>query len=192
MRSDGDPSRARTRAGLSIGAPRWARGMHGRRSMIHSRPEDTSSGATTDGVLLKKARKPPISVPHDLTVMAAVHMMVDRHVGALLVLEDGRPAGIFTERDLMIKVTLAGRAPERVLVRDVMTSPVLHIHEDASLEEAVELTLERRIDHLPVVDRHGRVQGMLSMRHVVEDAIDELKHSVSGLEAYVGYDGAGG
>jgi CBS domain-containing protein len=157
--------------------------------MSESRSEVTTRSVS---VLLAKARRPPVSVPRDLTVMAALRTMVDQRVGAVLVLDDGRPRGIFTERDLMIKVTLAGRAPERVLVGDVMTSPVLHIREDASLDDAVHLTLKRRIGHLPVVDHQGRVQGMLSMRHVVEDEIDELKHSVDGLEAYFGYDGAGG
>jgi CBS domain-containing protein len=145
-----------------------------------------------ESMLMNKARKPPVSVPRELTVMAAVRLMAELHVGATLILEDQRPAGIFTERDLMIKVVLEGRDPKFTRVSEVMTSPVVAIRESADLDTAVRLMLRRHIRHLPLVDRAGRVQGMLSMRHLVADELDELQHSVRGLEAYLGYDGAGG
>ncbi len=145
-----------------------------------------------DSVLMNKARKPPISISRHVTVMVAIRLMADRHVGALLVLDDGRPAGIFTERDLMIKVVLESRDPGRTSIGEVMSSPVVPIREQAKLDEAVRLMLRRHIRHLPLVDGEGRVQGMLSMRHLVRDEIDELKHSVKGLEAYLGYGGEGG
>jgi CBS domain-containing protein len=142
--------------------------------------------------LMNKARKPPVSVHRDLTVMAAVHLMADRKVGAALILDNERPVGIFTERDLMIKVVLEGRVPALTRVSEVMSSPVVSVREHAGLDEAVRLMLRRHIRHLPLVDAAGRVQGMLSMRHLVTDEIDELQHSVNGLQAYLGYDGAGG
>jgi CBS domain-containing protein len=145
-----------------------------------------------ESVLMNKARKPPISASRELTVMAAVRLMATQHVGAVLVLDDGRPAGIFTERDLMIKVVLENRDPGRTPIGAVMSSPVVPIREHASLDEAISLMLLRHIRHLPLVDGEGKVQGMLSMRHLVTDEIDELQSSVRGLEAYVGYDGAGG
>lgn len=143
-------------------------------------------------VLYNKARKPPISIPRELSVLAAVRLMAKKQVGAVLVLEDGRPVGIFTERDVMLKVVLEGRDPGRTPVEQVMTSPVIPIREDATLDDAVRTMLRRRIRHLPLVDAEGKVQGMLSLRHLVGDEIDELKHSVRGLEAYAGYDGMGG
>jgi CBS domain-containing protein len=118
--------------------------------------------------------------------------MAALRVGALLVLEGERPAAIFTERDLMIKIVLAGRDPERTRVEEVMTSPVVTIHEEAEVDAAVRLMLRAHIRHLPLVDGEGAVQGMLSMRHLVGDEIDELRHSVTVLEAYLGYDGATG
>jgi CBS domain-containing protein len=145
-----------------------------------------------ESMLINKARKPPVSVVRELTVMEAVRLMAERHVGAVLILDDHRPAGIFTERDLMIKVVLEGRDPCRARVADVMTSPVVTVREHTGLDEAVRVMLRRHIRHLPLVDRDGRVQGMLSMRHLVADKLDELQHSVRGLEAYLGYDGAGG
>jgi CBS domain-containing protein len=143
-------------------------------------------------VLSNKASRPPISVPRTMTVSAAVRLMADKRIGAVLVLEEGRAAGIFTERDLMIKVVLKGLDPERTALADVLTTPVIPIREDAGLDEAVHIMLSKHIRHLPLVDHDGKVQGMLSMRNLVAAEIDELKQSVRGLEAYVGYDGAGG
>jgi CBS domain-containing protein len=145
-----------------------------------------------DSVLMKKARKPPVSVSRELTVSAAVRVMAEQRVGAVLVLDEGRAAGIFTERDLMIKVVLQNCDPGRTSIAEVMTSPVVPIRDNANLEDAVRLMLQRHIRHLPLIDGEGKVQGMLSMRHLVSDEIDELQHSVRGLEAYLGYDGAGG
>ena len=143
-------------------------------------------------VLMNKARKPPISVSRELTVMAAVRLMASQHIGAVLVLDEGRPAGIFTERDIMIKVVLEHRDPGRTPIAAVMSSPVVPIGEHASLDEAVRLMLLHHIRHLPLVDGEGKAQGMLSMRRLVTDEIDELQNSVRGLEAFAGYDGAGG
>jgi len=143
-------------------------------------------------VLWNKARKPAITIARDLTVIDAVRQMASLRVGAVLVLDEGWPRGIFTERDLMLKVVLRGRDPERTRVEEVMTSPVITIKEDGTLDEAVRLMLHHHVRHLPLVNEAGHVLGMLSMRHVVRDEIDELQHSVSGLEAYLGYDGPGG
>ncbi len=142
--------------------------------------------------LIKKAKKPPISIRRDQTVIDAVRTMAEMRVGAVLVLDDGWPAGIFTERDIMIKVVLEGRDPDRTLIADVMTSPVLSVHESASPQEAVRLMMSRHIRHLPLVDDRGVVQGVLSMRHLVGDELDELQTSVRSLENYAGYDGATG
>jgi CBS domain-containing protein len=143
-------------------------------------------------VLMNKARHPPVSISRELTVVDAVRLMANQRVAAVLVLDDGSPAGIFTERDLMMKVVLEGRDPGRTRIVEVMTSPVVQIHEHAGLDEAVRLMLRRRIRHLPLVNDEGKVRGMLSMRHLVADELDELEHSVRGLESYLGYDGAGG
>jgi CBS domain-containing protein len=143
-------------------------------------------------VLLNKASQPPISVSREVTVQEAVRIMVEKKVGAVLILEERRPAGIFTERDLMVKVVAAGRDPKGTRVAEVMTSPVIPIQLDEDIDDAVRLMVQRHIRHLPLVDREGRALGMLSIRHLMEEEIDELKHSVDGLAAYAGYDGGGG
>jgi CBS domain-containing protein len=143
-------------------------------------------------VLLNKASKPAFSVPREITVLDAVRLMVDKRVGAALIVDDGRPAGIFTERDLMNKVVAQGKDPAHVRIGDVMTSPVVPIHATAEVDDAVRLMIQRHIRHLPLVDPEGKVLGMLSIRHLMADEIDSLRHAVSGLEAYAGYDGGGG
>jgi CBS domain-containing protein len=143
-------------------------------------------------VLFNKASKPAFSVPREITVLDAVRLMVDKRVGAALIADDGRPAGIFTERDLMNKVVAQGKDPARVRVGEVMTSPVIPVRVDADVEDALQIMLERHIRHLPLVDPEGKVLGMLSIRNLMADQIDSLRHEVSGLAAYAGYDGGGG
>lgn len=145
-----------------------------------------------NSVLYNKASKPAFCVPREITVLDAVRLMVDKRIGAALIADDGRPAGIFTERDLMNKVVAQGKDPARVRVGEVMTSPVIPVLADADVDDAVHLMLDRHIRHLPVVDREGKVVGMLSIRNLMQDQIDSLRHEVSGLAAYAGYDGGGG
>jgi len=145
-----------------------------------------------DSVLFNKASKPAFCVPREITVLDAVRLMMDKRVGAALIADDGRPAGIFTERDLMNKVVAQGKDPAHVRVGEVMTSPVIPVRVDADADDALQIMLERHIRHLPLVDPEGKVLGMLSIRNLMQDQIDSLRHEVSGLAAYAGYDGQGG
>jgi CBS domain-containing protein len=144
------------------------------------------------GIILQRAEKPPIGVAKDATVLLAVQTMVQKNVGAVLIYENDRPVGIFTERDLMAKVVVKGLSPEQTRVASVMTSPVLTITPSTPPAEALQLMLDRHIRHLPVADPQGRVLGMLSIRNLLQDQIDDLKKSVESLEAYATYDGASG
>src|ERR1700693_6084343 len=102
--------------------------------------------------LLKMSHKPAISVARDARVMAAIHLMFEMRVGACLVLEGERPAGIFTERDLMGKVIFKKLDPETTPVSAVMTSPVVPIDAGASVADALRLMVTRNFRHLPIVD----------------------------------------
>ncbi len=141
---------------------------------------------------MQRAEKPPIGVSRDVTVLQAVQTMVQKHIGAVLVYENDRVVGIFTERDLMAKVVAKGMNPEQARVASVMTSPVLMVAPDSLPRDALQLMLDRHIRHLPVADASGRVLGMLSIRDLLQDQIDDLKNSVETLEAYATYDGASG
>lgn len=142
--------------------------------------------------LLKLARKPAVTVSPDATVLEAVNVMLEHKVGAVIVLDDGRARGVFTERDVMAKIVALGRDPAKTKVASVMTSPVLHIDSRADAAEALELMLERHIRHLPVVDADQRVIGTLSMRHLMREQIDKLQDRARSLENYIGTEGIAG
>jgi CBS domain-containing protein len=143
-------------------------------------------------ILLKMAQKPAVSIARDATVMAAIRLMFEKRVGAAIVLERGRPAGIFTERDVMAKVVLNKLNPETTPVAEVMTSPVVPIHVDASVSDALRVMIDRHIRHLPIVDQDAAVLGMLSMRHLMRERIDRLEQQVGALENYIGIEGIAG
>ena len=119
-------------------------------------------------------QNPPIVSP-DATAADAIRAMLDHHVGAVTVVDSNRiVAGIFTERDVMRKLSLSGKDPNTTPVREVMTTPVELATELTSEGEALSVMLERHYRHLPIVDQEGRLIGMLAMRHVLEARIDEL------------------
>jgi CBS domain-containing protein len=109
-----------------------------------------------------------------------------------VVLAEGRPVGIFTERDVMVKVVVARRDPAVTKVSDVMTAPVTPIRFDAESNEALQLMLDRHFRHLPIVDDQGKMLGMLSMRHLMREQIETLQSEVGSLENYISTDGPGG
>jgi CBS domain-containing protein len=142
--------------------------------------------------LLKKASRPAVSVDAKITVEKAVRTMVENRIGAVVVTEKGRVAGIFSERDLMQRVVLKKLDPAKTAVAKVMTAPVVSADVDGDEDDAVQTMVERHIRHVPVVDKRKRPVGMLSFRDVMRNRVDDLKHEVQALEAYLSYDGATG
>ena len=142
--------------------------------------------------LLRIARTPLVTVSPDATVMEAVRIMDKESIGAVAVTQNHRLIGMFSERDLMSRVVSERQDPERILIQDVMTSPVETIHRDSPADEALKLMLEKHIRHLPIVDRDGRLAGMISMRSLLHDKIEELTDQLDSLEAYFTADGVGG
>lgn len=123
----------------------------------------------------------------------AIRMMLDRHVGAVGVVDsEGRVAGVFTERDVLRKLSLTGRDPEATPVRELMTTPVELATTSTQPGEALAIMLERHFRHLPVVDNSGKLLGMLSIRNLLEQRIGDLSQELDSLEQYVTNDGPGG
>ena len=123
----------------------------------------------------------------------AIRMMLDRHVGAVGVVDsEGRVAGVFTERDVLRKLSLTGRDPEATPVRELMTTPVELATTSTGPVEALAIMLERHFRHLPVVDNSGKLLGMLSIRNLLEQRIGDLSQQLDSLEQYVTNDGPGG
>jgi CBS domain-containing protein len=124
--------------------------------------------------------------------MKAVQIMHEEHIGAIAIVEGNSLVGIFSERDLMNRVVLQKREPEKVVVSEVMSSPVETIRRDATSDDAYKTMLEKRIRHLPVVGPEGELCGMLSVRNLLHEKVSDLTDQLDSLEAYFTADGAGG
>ena len=118
------------------------------------------------------------------TVLEALQMMADKSVGALLVMEGEKIAGILTERDYARKIALMGRSSLNTLVRDVMTQNVMYVEPTQTSEECMALMTDNRLRHLPVVD-NGRLLGLVSIGDLVKDIISEQQFVIKQLEHYI-------
>ena len=133
------------------------------------------------------------AVSIEASVADAIRLMLDRRVGAVGVVDDeGRVAGIFTERDVLRKLSLSGQNPAVTPVREMMTTPVELATLATGPGEALSTMLERHFRHLPVVDNSGKLLGMLSIRNLLEQRIGDLIQELQSLEQYVTNDGPGG
>jgi CBS domain-containing protein len=133
------------------------------------------------------------SVPLEASVADAIHKMLDHHVGAVAVVDDDfRVAGIFTERDVLRKMSLSRTDPKTTCVRELMTTPVEMATLGTGAGEALTIMLERHFRHLPVADDNGKLLGILSIRNLLEWRVDDLSRELESLEQYVSNDGPGG
>jgi len=142
--------------------------------------------------LLKIAQVPPPVVELGASVLEAVEVMAERGVGAVGVVEEGILRGVFTERDVMLRVVLKEREPKLTKVSAVMTSPAQTISDDTTEEDALVHMLERHVRHLPIVAQDGKLKAMLSIRNVLEHRVDELARELHSLDQYLSNDGPGG
>jgi CBS domain-containing protein len=124
------------------------------------------------------------SVAPDLTVYDALQLMADKNIGALLVIDGGRPVGIFSERDYARQVILKGKASKDTPVRDVMTSKVVFVRPEQSIEDCMALMTDKRFRHLPVLEE-GQLVGLLSIGDVVKAVISEKDFLIEQLANYI-------
>ena len=127
------------------------------------------------------------TVTPSTSVFDAVKLMAQKNIGALLVMEDLKIAGMITERDYARKIILIGRSSKETLVRDIMTSPVMYVRPDQTNEECMALMTDNRVRHLPVVD-NGKLVGLISIGDLVKDIISEQKFIIEQLEHYIAGD----
>ncbi|NWF99724.1 MAG: CBS domain-containing protein [Thermoanaerobaculaceae bacterium] len=135
-------------------------------------------------VLEEKGSRHVITVSPNHTVREAVKVMCEARVGAVLVCEERSPCGILSERDLMVRVILAGRNPDTTPVREVMTAEVACIRPDASVDEAMAIMTDRRCRHLPVV-QEGELVGLVSIGDLVRHESQGQKFVIRMLTDYV-------
>lgn len=124
------------------------------------------------------------SVEPGAMVVDALKMMAEKRVGALLVLENGKLVGIFSERDYARKIALLDRSSRTTEVRQIMTADLICVSPSDTMEYCMELTTDKHIRHLPVVE-NGELLGMISIGDLVKNIIEDQKAMILRLEQYM-------
>ena len=124
------------------------------------------------------------TVSPDAPVIDAVRLMAERGIGALPVVQGSELVGIVSERDYARKVILLGRSSAETPVRDIMSTPVETISPDQAVHNCMQTMTDKRIRHLPVVER-GRLIGMISIGDLVKAVIEEQQQTIAQLERYI-------
>ena len=124
------------------------------------------------------------SVNSGSTVFGALRMMAEKGIGALPVVDQGNLVGVVSERDYARKVILEGRSSKDTLVAAIMTSKVIHLSRDHTVQDAMGLMTDKRIRHLPVVD-NGAISGIVSIGDLVKQIIEEQAFVIDQLESYI-------
>lgn len=134
-------------------------------------------------ILQEKGTTIWFTTPDD-TVLDAISRMAEYGVGALLVIDDGQLVGFFSERDYTRKVILEGLASRDTPVKKVMSTPVISISPDATVQQGLSMMTEKHIRHLPVTDDSG-VIGVVSIRDLVKAVIEDQQALIEQLERYI-------
>jgi CBS domain-containing protein len=141
---------------------------------------------TVKEVLASKGAGVLVANP-ETTVLDAAERMNERGTGSVLILQDGKLIGIFTERDLMRRVVAVRRDPGTTSLQDVMTTALVTCTPAASLADCGALMSERRIRHLPVLDADGSVTGVITTGDLLAQELREKDATIQHLESFVFY-----
>jgi CBS domain-containing protein len=144
------------------------------------REEQKLGEAILDSTIRSLDPKPPTSVAETATIGEAIQVMLDRKIGAVLVVRDGRPVGIFTERDVLRKVATSG-VDRRHPVTEVMTPNPESLGPDDGIAFALNRMIHRGFRHIPLVDDDGRAVAVVSVREVVAFIVSLLPGRVLNL-----------
>jgi signal-transduction protein with cAMP-binding, CBS, and nucleotidyltransferase domain len=125
-----------------------------------------------------------LAIDADISVLEAARRMIEENVGSMLVSVDGRITGIVTERDYLRRVVLEGRTDRETRVGEIMTSPLIVVSPDTSVDECMAIITEQRIRHLPVA-AEGEVVGMISIGDVVKFTSTQQTAQIQYLTEYI-------
>lgn len=134
--------------------------------------------------LIRKKGSEVFSVNPNTVVLDALKQMAEKNLGALLVMHEGKVVGILSERDCVRKMDLAGRSAQDTPVTDIMTEKVLYVEGGQPLEQCMALMTAHNIRHLPVFESQDLL-GIISVRDVLREIIDDQKSMISYLEHYI-------
>ena len=135
-------------------------------------------------VIKNKAVQSIFTISPNATVLEAIKIMADKGVGALVVAEDEKVVGIFSERDYTRKIALMERTSESTLVSDIMTSKVISVSLKHTVEECLQLMTDRHLRHLPVLDQEKLV-GFISIGDLVKAAMEDQRILIEQLQQYI-------
>ena len=121
----------------------------------------------------------------DRTVLDALRLLAEHGIGAVLVTDDGRLTGIFSERDYARRVVLEGKSSSTTPLREVMTSKLIHVTPVNTVDDAMQLMTDKRIRHLPVLDEAGTLVGVVSIGDMVKETIAYQQFLIRQLESYI-------
>jgi len=134
--------------------------------------------------LLRSKPHGVLSISPDTAVYNALQLMADKNVGALLVLDGQSLVGIFSERDYARKIILVGKSSKETQVREIMSSHVLYVRPQQTIEDCMALMTDKHVRHLPVLEEH-RVIGVISIGDVVKSIISEQEFMIEQLQNYI-------
>lgn len=134
--------------------------------------------------LLDSKGRDVVSIAPGASVLDAIRLLSDRGIGALVVMDGDKLAGILTERDYARKVILKGRASDATEVREIMTTNVITTSSSESVEKCMNTMTDQRIRHLPVVDE-GKIVGIISIGDLVKAIISDQQQAIEQLEHYI-------
>ncbi len=155
---------------------------HARKKRIKALKTMKTSG-TVSAVLQHKGSK-IWSVPAETTVFEAIKIMADKNIGALLVTSDGKPAGIFSERDYTRKVALEGKSSKKTRVREIISGEIISVGPNNSIEECMKLMTDHRVRHLPVMEGE-KVVGLVSIGDLVNWIITTQNATIDQMAQYI-------
>lgn len=140
--------------------------------------------ATVSQILKSKPDQTVHAVAPTATVFDALKLMAEKNIGAVVVVDGTRIAGLLTERDYARKVVLLQKSSKEIPVREIMTAPVMCVSPERTSEECMAVMTENRFRHLPVLEG-GKLIGLVSIGDLVKDVISEQKFQIEQLQHYV-------
>ena len=139
---------------------------------------------TTIAQLLNAKGNQIWSVEPKATIFEALEIMSEKEIGALLVMEDGKLTGIFSERDYARKVILKGKSSKETPVGELMTKKVFYIDSQKTINDCMAMMTAKRIRHVPVIE-DNQVMGIVTIGDVVNQIISEQEVTINHLENYI-------